>query len=140
MVIGINASYLTFSTELINNYDNFFKYLITGVIGTNSVSKNSDFKIVLPSSLTCAQRHRIHTYTRGKDFYGLTDHKSSKPVMTLFISNSFYTELVEKYTVKEVKEVKKTDDSFKKFRKEAFDKHMQLLEELYPEEFAEFFN
>jgi hypothetical protein len=137
MVIGgINASYLTFSSELINNYDNFFKYLAIGVIGTSSISKNCDFKIVLPSSLTCAQRHRIHTYTRGKDFYGITDHKGSAPVMSLYMSNSFYNELVEKYSVKEVKEI----DPFKKFRKEAFDKHMQLLEQLYPEEFAEFFN
>jgi hypothetical protein len=136
MITGINASYLNFSTELINNYDNFFKYLAIGIIGTSYLSKNGDFKIVLPSSLTCAQRHRIHTYTRGKDFYGITDHKGSAPVMSLYMSNSFYNELVEKYSVKEVKEV----DPFKKFRKEAFDKHMQLLEQLYPEEFTEFFN
>lgn len=139
MSIVIDASHITFTNEIINNYDKFFNFLINGVLATSV--KINDIKILLPVSLSVSQRHKIHTYSRNKEFYGVTDHNGDVSQMTIFISKHLYRELLIKYSIQKepvVQEEPKEQDPLVKFRKEAFDKHIRLLEQLYPEEFANF--
>jgi hypothetical protein len=131
----IDATTAGIADNVSNNYDTFFCFLFNNII-PKSFKGDSDLKIVLNSKLTCSQRHHIHRYTRGTDFYGNTDHSGNVPKMSIFLSKRFYKEIAEKYSVKVPEAPKPPVDNFKKL---AFEKHMQLLEELYPVEFANFF-
>jgi hypothetical protein len=132
----IDATTTGIAENISNNYDTFFCFLFNTVI-PKSFNGDSDLKIVLIPKLTVSQRHHIHRYTRGTDFYGITDHSGNVPKMSIFLSQRFYKEIADKYSIK-VPEAPKPAvvDNFKKL---AFEKHMQLLEELYPVEFANFF-
>jgi hypothetical protein len=131
-----DASSIEIPVSVTNKYDTFFEFIYK-----NCLSKMDDleFRIILNKNLSCSQRHRIHTYTRGKDFYGITDHTNNFPVMTIFISYKFYKELHDKYSVPVVVPPRPPAPVVDNFKKLAFQKHIELLEELYPVEFAAFF-
>ena len=116
----IDARGVEISENVTNNYNSFFDFIVNSFIKTIK-NNNRVIKIILTPNLTCSQRYSIHKYTSGKDFYGKTEHDIEN-TMTIYISNKFYKSLVPV-----------------NFKKMAFEKHMVLLEELYPEEFANFF-
>ena len=129
-------SHLEIPVSVTDKYDTFFEFIYKNTNFKMDDYNNLGVKIVLNKNLSCSQRHRIHTYTRGTDFYGITDHTNKSPVMTIFISCKFYKELYDIYSPSVVIVPAPVVDNFKKL---AFDRHMQLLEELYPVEFAAFF-
>ena len=133
-----DASSIEIPVSVTDKYDTFFEFIYKNCLSKMDYYNNSGIFFVLNKNLSCSQRHRIHTYTRGKDFYGITDHTKNSAVMTIFISYKFYKELYDIYspTVVISQPPAPVVDNFKKL---AFDRHMQLLEELYPVEFAAFF-
>ena len=132
-----DLSSLEIPVSVTDKYDTFFEFIYKNTLLKLPYYNNSGVKFVLNKNLSCSQRHRIHTYTRGKDFYGITEHNKNSAVMTIFISYNFYKELHIKYSVPDV--VAPPAPVVDNFKKLAFQKHMELLEELYPVEFAAFF-
>ena len=132
-----DASSIEIPVSVTDKYDTFFEFIYKNCLSKMDYYNNSGIFFVLNKNLSCSQRHRIHTYTRGKDFYGTTNHDKNPAVMTIFISYKFYKELHDKYSVPVV--VPPRPPVVDNFKKLAFDRHMQLLEELYPVEFAAFF-
>ena len=137
MPSNFDLSSLEIPVSVTDKYDTFFEFIYKNTLLKLPYYNNSGVKFVLNKNLSCSQRHRIHTYTRGKDFYGITDHNKNSAVMTIFISYNFYKELHIKYSVPDV--VAPPAPVVDNFKKLAFQKHMELLEELYPVEFAAFF-
>lgn len=132
-----DLSSLEIPVSVTDKYDTFFEFIYKNTLLKLPYYNNLGVKFVLNKNLSCSQRHRIHTYTRGKDFYGITEHNKNSAVMTIFISYNFYKELHIKYSVPDV--VVPPAPVVDNFKKLAFQKHMELLEELYPVEFAAFF-
>ncbi len=132
-----DLSYLEIPVSVTDKYDTFFEFIYKNTLFNMDYYNEFGIKIVLNKNLTCPQRHRIHTYTRGKDFYGITEHNKNSAVMTIFISYKFYKELHNIYSQNVV--ITPPAPVVDNFKKLAFQKHMELLEELYPVEFAAFF-
>jgi len=96
------------------------------------VFKAEDCKIILPKSVSVAERHKIHINTLP-GFLPRSKGYAQDRIMELFIDANFFQELHDRFKpAEEVQEtVQETTDEFTAFKKAVLDDIMQLVEKYF---------
>jgi hypothetical protein len=90
-----------------------------------------DCKIILPNSVTVAERHKIHINTLP-GFLPRSKGSSQNRIMELFIDANFFQELHDRFKpAQEVEEPVQETDKFTAFKKAVLDDLMQLIEKYF---------
>ena len=94
--------------ESIKNYfinkDTFRQQVYDVLMENLQIYRSEDCKIVLPNTVTTAERHKIHILTR-LGFFPRSKGEGSNRIMEIFITPEFFEELHQEFKSDELEEV-----------------------------------